>query len=47
MGDSSDGFSTTVLPKASGVAIDRSDRMSGAFQGASPATTPTGWRTPM
>ena len=42
IGDSSDGFSTTVFPKASGVAIDRSDRISGAFHGARPATTPTG-----
>ena len=42
MGDSSDGFKTTAFPKAMGAAIARRERISGAFQGASPATTPTG-----
>jgi hypothetical protein len=36
----------TVLPNASGVAIARVPRITGAFHGAMPATTPTGWRTP-
>ena len=34
IGDSSDGFSTTVFPSASGAAIERADRISAAFQGA-------------
>src|SRR5947208_3672021 len=45
-GDHSDGFRTTVLPSASGAAIERADRMSAAFQGAIAPTTPTGLRTP-
>ena len=44
-GDSSDAFSTTVLPKASGVATARVERITGAFHGAIPTTTPTGART--
>ena len=43
-GDSSDGLSTTVLPKTSGAQIDRAERMSAAFQGAIAPTTPTGLR---
>ncbi len=46
-GDSSDGFSTTVFPSASGAAIERADRISAAFHGAIAATTPTGLRMPM
>ncbi len=33
-GDNSEGFSTTVLPSASGAAIERADRISAAFHGA-------------
>ena len=47
MGDHSDGFSTTVLPSASGAAIERADRISAAFQGAIAPTTPTGRRRPI
>ena len=47
MGESSDGLRTTVLPSASGAAIERADRISAAFQGAIAATTPTGCRRPM
>ena len=46
-GHSSDAFSTTVLPYASGVATARADRITGAFQGAMPTTTPAGARTPI
>ena len=46
-GQFSDAFSTTVLPKASGVATARVERITGAFHGAMPTTTPTGWRTPI
>jgi hypothetical protein len=34
----------TVLPQASAAAIARTPRMTGAFHGAIPSTTPTGWR---
>ena len=34
-----------MLPQASGMAIARTPRMTGAFHGAMPSTTPTGWRT--
>jgi hypothetical protein len=44
-GHSSEPLSTTVLPQASGVAIARTPRITGAFQGAMPSTTPAGWRT--
>ena len=47
IGEFSDGLSTTVLPRASGAAIERADRISAAFQGAIAATTPTGRRTPI
>ena len=47
MGDHSDGLSTTVLPSASGAAIERADRISAAFQGAIAPTTPTGRRSPI
>ena len=47
IGDSSDGFSTTVLPSASGAAIERADRISAAFHGAIAPTTPTGLRMPI
>ena len=43
-GHTSDDLRTTVLPQASGIAIARTPRMIGAFQGAMPSTTPTGWR---
>jgi len=46
-GETSDAFSTTVLPKASGVATERVPRITGAFQGAIPTTTPAGTRTPI
>ena len=46
-GDSSDGFRTTVLPKTSGAAIARADRMSAAFHGEMAPTTPTGRRMPI
>ena len=43
----SEALSTTVFPYASGVATARVDRITGAFQGAMPTTTPTGWRVPI
>ena len=43
-GHFSEAFSTTVLPQASGMAKARTARMIGAFQGAMPTSTPTGWR---
>src|SRR3954454_25054063 len=46
-GHSSDALSTTVLPYAKGVATARVARITGAFHGAIPTTTPTGWRTAM
>ncbi len=46
-GESSDGFRTTVFPRASGAAIDRADRISAAFHGAIAPTTPTGLRRPI
>ena len=46
-GDHSDGFRTTVLPSASGAAIERAERMSAAFHGAIAPTTPTGRRRPI
>ena len=33
-----------MLPQASGIAMARTPRMIGAFHGAMPSTTPTGWR---
>ena len=33
-----------MLPQASGAAIARTPRMTGAFHGAMPSTTPAGWR---
>src|SRR6185369_3551889 len=44
-GDSSDGFSTTVLPTAIGPTIARPARTREAFQVAMAPTTPTGRRT--
>ena len=44
-GHCSDAFNTTVLPYASGAATARTPRITGAFHGAIPTTTPTGWRT--
>ena len=46
-GHISEAFRTTVLPQASGMATARIPRMTGAFHGAIPRTTPTGWRTPI
>ena len=43
-GQASDERRITVLPQASGAAIARTPRMTGAFHGAMPSTTPTGWR---
>ena len=37
----------TVLPQASGMAIARVPRMTGAFHGAMPTTTPAAWRMPI
>ena len=37
----------TVLPHAKGVAMARTPKITGAFQGAMPSTTPAGWRMPM
>ena len=36
-----------MLPKTSGAAIERADRMSAAFHGAMAPTTPTGLRMPI
>ena len=44
-GQISEAFSTTVLPQASGKAMARTPRMTGAFHGAMLSTTPAGWRT--
>ena len=44
-GQTSDERRITVLPQASGAAIARTPRMTGAFHGAMPSTTPAGWRT--
>ena len=44
-GHDSDALSTTVLPQASGMASARVARITGAFHGAMPTTTPAGWRT--
>ena len=41
----SEAFRMTVLPQARGAAIARTARMTGAFHGAMPNTTPTGCRT--
>ena len=46
-GQFSEPLRTTVLPQASGVAMARTPRMTGAFHGAMPSTTPAGWRTAM
>jgi hypothetical protein len=46
-GDSSDGLATTVLPRISGAASERADRIRAAFQGAIAPTTPTGRRMPI
>ncbi len=43
-GQRSEALSTTVLPQASGMAIARVPRITGAFHGAMPSTTPAGWR---
>ncbi len=45
-GHSSDALRITVLPQASGMATARVPRITGAFHGAMPTTTPHGWRTP-
>ncbi len=45
-GEISEAFSTTVLPTASGTAMARTPRITGAFHGAMPTTTPAGWRRP-
>ena len=45
LGQISEVFMTTVLPQASGVASERTPRMTGAFQGAIDSTTPAGCRT--
>ena len=46
-GHSSEPFRITVLPQASAVEMERTARITGAFQGAMPSTTPAGWRTAM
>ena len=40
-------LNTTVLPQASGTHSARTPRITGAFQGAMPSTTPAGWRSPI
>ncbi len=40
-------FRMTVLPQASGVAMARTPRITGAFHGAMPSTTPAGTRKPI
>ena len=45
-GQTSEALSTTVFPNASGCATARVPRITGAFQGAMPSTTPAGWRMP-
>src|SRR6202041_12977 len=44
-GQSSDDLRTTVFPQANGSAIARAPKITGAFHGAMPRTTPTGSRT--
>ena len=46
-GQTSDDLRITVLPQASGMASARTPRITGAFHGAMPNTTPTGWRCAM
>ena len=46
-GQVSEARSTTVLPQASAAATARVARITGAFQGARPSTTPAGWRIAM
>jgi hypothetical protein len=46
-GVASEALRMTAFPHASGMAIARVPRMTGAFQGAMPRTTPAGWRRPM
>ena len=41
-GQTSDPLNTTVLPQASGIATERTPRITGAFHGAMLRTTPTG-----
>ena len=36
-----------MLPQAIGIAMARVPRITGAFHGAMPSTTPAGWRMPM
>src|ERR1700690_505725 len=47
IGASSDGFTTTVLPAATGEMIARHDKTLAPFHGVKQATTPNGRRTPM
>src|SRR4029450_779242 len=42
LGQRSEALRITVLPQARGVAIARQPRITGAFHGAIPSTTPTG-----
>ena len=44
-GQISDALNTTALPQASAVTIARTPRITGAFHGAMPSTTPTGSRS--
>ena len=44
-GQISEPLRTTVLPQASGAASALTPRITGAFHGARPSTTPTGWRS--
>ena len=43
-GQVSEAFNTTVLPQASGIASARVAKITGAFHGAMPTTTPQGTR---
>src|SRR6185312_11119607 len=46
-GHISEALNTTVLPQAMAMATARVPRITGAFHGAMPTQTPTGWRTAM
>ena len=46
-GQLSEALRTTVLPQASGMAMARVPRITGAFHGAMPRQTPAGWRMPI
>src|SRR5476649_417615 len=47
IGENSEGFTTTVLPAATGERTARQERMFAPFHGVKLATTPSGRRTPI